>query len=100
MERAMPEASEYTPRIVNHALVPEVGSYEVDPRHTFVIFSAQHLVVGRVRGRFGAVSGTITIADDPSTSTIEDKVDSASVNTLVAMRDDDLRSEHYLNVRS
>ena len=94
----MPEAIDHTPRIVNHALVPAVGSYEVDPTHTFVTFSAQHLVIGRVGGRFGAVSGTITIADDPSASTIEAKVESASVNTLVAMRDDDLRSERYLNV--
>ena len=94
----MPEASDYPPRIVNHALVPEVGSYEVDPTHTFVTFSAQHLVVGRVRGSFGAVTGTITIAEDPSASTIAAKVESASVDTLVAMRDDDLRSERYLNV--
>jgi polyisoprenoid-binding protein YceI len=29
-------------------------------------FAAQHLVVGRVRGRFERLAGTVTIADDPA----------------------------------
>lgn len=41
-------------RIVNHVLAPPVGTFEVDPVHTFVAFRAQHLVVVRVRGRFDA----------------------------------------------
>jgi polyisoprenoid-binding protein YceI len=94
----MPEASAERTRVVNHALVPAVGVYEVDPVHTFVGFSAQHLVVGRVRGRFEEVSGTVTIAEDPSGSRLEVVVQTASINTMVAMRDQDLRSERYLDV--
>jgi len=45
-------------------LVPAAGVYEIYPVHTFVGFAAQHLVVGRVRGRFEHVAGTVTIGDD------------------------------------
>jgi len=48
----------------NHTLVPAAGVYEIYPVHTFVGFAAQHLVVGRVRGRFEHVAGTVTIGDD------------------------------------
>jgi polyisoprenoid-binding protein YceI len=34
---------------LNHILVPVAGVYDLDPVHIFVGFSAQHLVVGRVR---------------------------------------------------
>jgi polyisoprenoid-binding protein YceI len=84
-------------RIVNHALVPPVGTFEIDPAHTFVGFSAQHLVVGRVRGRFEVVRGAVVVADDPSASTVEADIDTASITTLNATRDEDLRSAHYLD---
>lgn len=85
-------------RVVNPVLVPPVGTFEIDPVHTFAGFSAQHLVVGRVRGRFKSVRGTVTVAEDPSASTVEVSVETASISTLNATRDDDLRSERYLDV--
>lgn len=85
-------------RIVNHALVPPVGTFDLDPAHTFVGFSAQHLVVGRVRGRFEVVQGIVTVGEDPSASTIEVSIETASITTLNPTRDDDLRSQHYLDV--
>lgn len=87
-------------RLVNHRLVPPTGTFTLDPAHTFVGFIAQHLVVGRVRGRFEEVRGTITIAEDPLASTVEVAVDTASVATLNSARDDDLRSGHYMDVQS
>jgi len=86
-------------RILNHALVPPVGTFQLDPVHTFVCFSAQHLVVGRVRGRFESVQGAVTVAEDPSASTVEASIESSSITTLNSTRDDDLRSEHYLDVK-
>ena len=85
-------------RVVNHALVPSAGVYVIDPVHTFVGFSAQHLVVGRVRGRFEGVAGTVTIAEEPSESSLDVTVETTSINTLVTARDDDLRSERFLDV--
>jgi polyisoprenoid-binding protein YceI len=68
-------------RVLNHALAPPAGSFQIDPVHTFVGFSAQHLVVGRVRGRFNDVGGTVVVAEDLSASTLEATVDMASIDT-------------------
>ena len=85
-------------RVANHALVPVAGRYEIDPVHTFVSFRAQHLVVGRVRGRFEAMSGSITIAADPMASSLDVTLDAASLTTGHPGRDDDLRSSRFLDV--
>ena len=94
----MSESATDHSRLLNHALVPPVGTYEIDPAHTFVCFRTQHLVVGHVRGYFETVSGTITIAEDPLASMVGVDVETASITTRVPIRDDDLRSEHYLDV--
>ena len=51
-------------RIANHVLAPSPGVYAIDAVYTFVGFTAQHRVVGRVRGRLESVAGTVTIAED------------------------------------
>jgi polyisoprenoid-binding protein YceI len=79
-------------RIVNHVLVPSPGVYAIDPVHTFVGFVAQHLVVGRVRGRFERVAGTVTIAEELTESSLEVTVETASISTLFGARNEDLRS--------
>ncbi len=84
-------------RIVNHVLAPSPGVYAIDPVHTFVGFTAQHLVVGRVRGRFERVAGTVTIAEELTASSLEVTVETASISTLFAARDDDLRSDRFLD---
>ena len=85
-------------RVVNHAVVPLPGTYQIDPVHTFVGFRAQHLVVGRVGGRFDGVSGSATIAEDVLASTLAVSIESASIHTMLPMRDEDLRSSRYLDV--
>jgi polyisoprenoid-binding protein YceI len=42
--------------------------------------------------------GTITIAEDPTASTVDVRIDTASITTLNSVRDEDLRSEHFLDV--
>ncbi len=84
-------------RIVNHVLAPSPGVYAIDPVHTFVGFVAQHLVVGRVRGRFERVAGTVTIADELTESSLEVTVETASISTLFGARDEDLRSDRFLD---
>lgn len=86
-------------RIVNHAIAPPSGTFEIDPVHTFVGFFAQHLVVGRVRGRFEAVQGSLVVTEDLWSSTVDVTIEAASLTTLNAVRDDDLRSKHYLDVQ-
>ena len=85
-------------RIVNHVLAPPAGRFAIDTVHTFVTFSAQHLVVGRVRGRFEQVSGTVEVAEDLVSSSVEVTIEMGSIDTKNPTRDEDLRSEHYLDV--
>lgn len=84
-------------RIANHVLVPSPGVYAIDPVHSFVGFAAQHLIVGRVRGRFERFSGTVTIAEEPTKSAVEVTVETASISTVFAARDEDLRSDRFLD---
>ena len=88
---------QHVTREINHRLVPLAGIYIIDPVHTFFGFRAQHLVVGRVRGRFEAVTGRIVIAEDILQSQVEVTVESGSLSTLMPMRDEDLRSARYLD---
>jgi polyisoprenoid-binding protein YceI len=72
--------------------------FEIDPVHTFVNFRAQHLIVGRVQGRFESVSGAITVVDNVLDSHVEVSIDAASIATHFPMRDDHLRSAQFLDV--
>ena len=87
-------------RTENHRLIPPSGTFTIDPVHTFVSFRAQHLVIGRVQGRFTGVEGTITIEDEFLKSHAEVSLEAKSINTLFPTRDDDLRSANYLDVEN
>jgi polyisoprenoid-binding protein YceI len=50
---------------------PPPGSYELDPPHTFVVWSAKHEIVGTVRGRFDKIAGTLGVARDPAACTVD-----------------------------
>ncbi|WP_283133339.1 YceI family protein [Rhizohabitans arisaemae] len=77
---------------------PEVGVWELDPRHTSIIFTVGHLVVSRVRGRFDAISGSFEVAPDLERSRLSVTIDAASINSGVAKRDGHLRSADFLEV--
>jgi polyisoprenoid-binding protein YceI len=78
--------------------LPEPGAYNVDVVHTFVNFSAQHKVVGRVDGRFEKFTGAVNIARSTADVTVDVTIDAASINTKIAMRDDDLRGPDFFDV--
>ena len=86
-------------RIYNGSLFPIAGKYTIDPNHSFVDFKAQHLIVGQVRGSFHPVTGDIKIADDPTLSSFEISIDTVSIDTRHSARDEDLRSERFLDVK-
>ncbi len=86
-------------RIYNGALFPIAGEYIIDPQHSFVEFIVQHLVVGQIRGSFHPLTGNIKITDDPSLSSFEISIDTGSISTHNATRDEDLRSARFLDVR-
>jgi polyisoprenoid-binding protein YceI len=74
------------------------GVWNVDPSHSTVGFVARHLMISKVRGRFGSFSGVVTIAEDPLASSVEATVDLASIDTGDAARDEHLRSADFFQV--
>jgi polyisoprenoid-binding protein YceI len=81
-------------------LLPETGTWNLDPAHSSIEFVARHLMVTKVRGGFGTFSGTIEIADNPTESVIEIEVDMGSVATGSADRDGHLMSADFFDVEN
>jgi polyisoprenoid-binding protein YceI len=95
----MAEATTATPgtRVVGDHLVPEVGTWAIDPSHASFEFVARHLMA-KVRGRFAGVSGVATIAEVPEESTLEIEIDATSIDTKDPNRDAHLRSGDFFGV--
>jgi polyisoprenoid-binding protein YceI len=76
------------------------GTWNLDPVHTVVGFSAKHLMVSKVRGSFKSFSGSITIGETPEESAVEVSIDAASIDTGASDRDNHLRSPDFLDVEN
>ena len=85
-------------RTVDGTELPVPGTYALDASHTDVGFSVRHLMVAKTKGRFGDVSGTVVIAEEPLESSVEVSIAAASVDTRDAKRDEHLRSADFFDV--
>jgi polyisoprenoid-binding protein YceI len=74
------------------------GVWNVDPSHSIVGFTARHLMITKVRGRFTSFTGTVTIAENPLDSKVEANVDLGSVTTGDEQRDTHLRSADFFDI--
>ena len=73
--------------------------WEIDPNHTNVTISAKHMMITTVRGTLRVKSGWIEFDErDPERGHVEVELDATSVNTGVEMRDNDMRSDKFLDV--
>jgi polyisoprenoid-binding protein YceI len=81
---------------------PQAGTqsrWQLDPYHTQVEFSAKHLGMMTVRGHFTEISATGQIyPDNPEASSVEVTIQTASIRTHHAARDNDLRGSNFLEV--
>ena len=77
--------------------VPAPATYALDPTHSYVSFTARHLMVTKVRGRFPVVEGSLVIAKDPEQSSVEAKIDAGAVESGDAKRDEHLRSADFFD---
>jgi polyisoprenoid-binding protein YceI len=72
--------------------------YEIDPAHTNIGFSAKHLAVSTVHGRFDKFEGSFEGPDDdPTKARGEVKIDVASLSTHTEQRDNHLRSADFFD---
>jgi polyisoprenoid-binding protein YceI len=73
--------------------------YEIDQAHTHLGFTARHLAVSTVRGRFNKFEGGFESADDDYTKARgEVKVEVASLESRSDQRDTHLRSADFFDV--
>jgi polyisoprenoid-binding protein YceI len=87
-----------TTRLLGDVQIPAAGTFTLDPSHTLVGAVARHLMVSKVRGKFTDVTGTITIAEEPLESSVDVRINAASIDTGNADRDGHLRSPDFLDV--
>jgi polyisoprenoid-binding protein YceI len=78
----------------------EVGTWNIDPVHSEVGFSARHMMVSKVRGRFTNFSGQLVTADDPTASSVTAEIDLKSINTGNEQRDEHIRSADFFEVET
>jgi polyisoprenoid-binding protein YceI len=76
-------------------------TWNIDPTHAEIGFAVRHLMISTVRGRFGAVEGTVTIDEaKPENSKIDVTIDVASIDTRNEMRDNHLRSADFFDAEN
>ena len=76
----------------------ELGTaqWSIDPAHSEVGFTVRHLM-SKVRGQFGAYTGTITTDGSPVASAVEVRIESGSITTNNEQRDAHLRSADFFD---
>ncbi len=72
-------------------------TWQIDPAHSHVEFAVRHLMISTVRGRFGALAGSVTLDEnDPAAFELSIAIDAASIDTREERRDAHLRSADFL----
>jgi polyisoprenoid-binding protein YceI len=82
-------------RVFEGLQIPAAGTYLLDAAHKRVGFVVRHLMVSKVRGDFAEATATITIAENPLESSVTADIDTASVHTGQADRDNHLRTGDF-----
>ncbi|MEU6959898.1 YceI family protein [Streptomyces chrestomyceticus] len=80
------------------AELPPPGAWTIDPMHSTVAATAQHLGITSVHGRFLDFAGRIEIAEDLDKSSVRAVIKTASIDTGNGMRDGHLRTGDFLDV--
>src|SRR5947209_8396864 len=75
-------------------------TFKIDPVHTFVLFSVQHLGIANTYGRFNDISGMVVFDRNiPSKSSVELSVQVESLDTHNATRERSLLSPDFFDVK-
>lgn len=74
-------------------------AWTIDAAHSEIQFSAKHMMIATVRGKFAQFSGTIEADDqNPAAAQVQVEIEAASIDTGNEQRDAHLRSADFLNV--
>ncbi|MGV3614558.1 MAG: YceI family protein [Fimbriimonas sp.] len=79
--------------------LPAQGSFTVDPMHTSIGFEIGHMGISKIQGRFNKHAGKLVVdAKNPAASSVEFTIQTESIDTAVAPRDNHLRSPDFFEV--
>ncbi len=74
-------------------------AWAIDNGHSAINFSARHMMLSTVRGRFNTFTGTVDFNEaDPTQSSVDVQVDVASIETRDEKRDGHLKSGDFFEV--
>jgi len=79
------------------AVLQAEDTYKIDPVHSSVAFSVRHMVINSVKGKFKQFSGTL-VMDNDAVKEANGTIQTASIDTGNAQRDNDLRSANFFDV--
>lgn len=73
-------------------------TYKLDPTHTDVLFTWNHLGFSNPTGHFGQIEGTLVYDEaDPTRSSVEATLPLAGLDTHVAKLDEHLKKDEFLD---
>jgi polyisoprenoid-binding protein YceI len=76
------------------------GTWSIDPVHSDVGFTARHMMVSKVRGKFRTFSGELVTGDNPLDSSVTAEIDLSSIDTGSDQRDAHIRSADFFEVET
>ncbi len=78
--------------------VVSAATWSIDPDHSNIGFKVKHLMVSNVKGEFTTYTGTVEMDEkDITKSKIDVTIETASIDTGVAKRDNHLRSADFFD---
>ncbi len=76
-------------------------TWNIDKAHSQINFTARHMMISKVRGRFEEWTGTVNFDETtPINTTVEIEIAAASLNTREEQRDRHLHSSDFLDVEN
>lgn len=79
--------------------VAGAATFEIDSAHTSAEFAVRHLMVSKVRGNLGKVTGVVSLDEtDPTKSSVEATIDVTGIDTREPKRDEHLKSPDFFDV--
>jgi len=71
--------------------------YDLDPAHTGIGFSIEHMVISNVKGVFGSYEGSFELDNSNKMSSAKAVIDVQSIDTKIEKRDNHLRSPDFFD---
>ncbi|MEV5959575.1 YceI family protein [Streptomyces sp. NPDC051987] len=98
-ENSLASLGDVTLQVAQPPDLPAPGDWEIERTHSSIGFTARHIGLARIHGRFNSFAGAVRIAEQMERSAMHVVIDAATIDTGVRMRDDHLRSADFLDVQ-